>query len=307
MAKKVSMNRWYHILFLLCVVVLNPLVSKGQELNIVVTIDASQIPDMQQTVLSDMQSIIKAFVNNRSWTVDQYNAEERIKGNIVISLISLPTQYSYTATAQVQCSRPVYGTTYETILLNYFDKDFVFDLSPGQPLNYNENVFNSNIVTLLSFYANIILAMDYDSFGKLGGNQYIERALNIAGVARDQMVGFNATTDPNNKGSLINNLNNQQFIPYREAWYNYHRKGMDNFIKDPVGSRKIFFETIKTIQTINKVNPYSILLRSFFMAKRDEIINIFKDADAETQIQLMPMLRELDPTNTEKYQQIIKK
>jgi hypothetical protein len=305
MVKKIKMRHFCCFIFL-PVFYLLPLLVQAQELNFNVTIDASQIPDMQVPVINDMQSTIKNFLNNRNWTEDQFTPDERIKCNIVISLVSIPSQYSYVATAQVQCSRPVYGTTYETVLFNYFDKDFIFDLNPSQPLNFNENIFNSNLISMLSFYAYVILAMDYDSFGKLGGSKYIEKAFNIANVARDQQVGWISTSDPNNKGSLIANLNNQQFIPFREAWYNYHRKGMDTFIKDPVESRKVFFDMLKTIQTINKVNPYSILLRSFFMAKRDELINIFKASDTDTKTQVLAMLRELDPTNTEKYQQILK-
>jgi hypothetical protein len=272
-----------------------------------VAIDASQVPDVQKTIIDDMQSAVKNFLNNRNWTEDQFSPEERIKCNIVISIVSIPSQYSYVATAQIQCSRPVYGTTYETVLFNYFDKSFVFDLNPGQQLIYNENVFNSNLGSMLSFYAYVILAMDYDSFGKLGGSKFIEKSNNLANIARDQGLGWNATSDPNNRGSLISNLNNQQFIPYREAWYNYHRKGMDNFIKDPVGSRQVCFDMLKTIQAINKINPYSILLRTFFLAKRDELIGIFKDAELGMKNDVITLLRELDPANTEKYQKILQK
>jgi Domain of unknown function (DUF4835) len=272
-----------------------------------VTVDASQVPDVQKPIIDDIQQAVKNFLNNRNWTEDQFAPEERIKCNIVISIVSIPAQFSYVATAQIQCSRPVYGTTYETVLFNYFDKSFVFELNQGQQLIYNENVFSSNLVSMLSFYAYVILAMDYDSFGKLGGNKYIEKAMTLSGVARDQGIGWNATSDPNNRGALIANLNNQQFIPYREGWYSYHRKGMDNFIKDPAATRQACFDLIKTIQGINKVNPYSILLRSFFFAKRDELINIFKEAEVGMKGDVITLLRELDPANTEKYQAIVRK
>jgi len=307
MVEKITMRRIYSVLILLSAFFMAPVLSQAQELQFNVTIDASQVPDIQRAIIDDMQMAIKNFLNNRNWTEDQFSAEERIKCNIVISIVSIPAQYSYVATAQIQCSRPVYGTTYETILFNYFDKAFAFELNQGQQLIYNENVFNSNLGSMLSFYAYVILAMDYDSFGKLGGSKYIEKAFRLAGVARDQGIGWIATSDPNNRGSLIDNLNNQQFVPYREAWYNYHRKGMDNFIKDPAGTRQICLDMLKTIQTINKVNSYSVLLRSFFLAKRDELINIFKDAEPAMKNDVITLLRELDPANSEKYQAILKK
>ena len=307
MVKKIKMHRGYFTLILACLFFMAPVASKAQELLFNVSVDASQVPDVQKTIIDDMQMAIKNFLNNRNWTEDQFSPEEKIKCNIVISIVTIPSQYSYVATAQIQCSRPVYGTTYETVLFNYFDKSFVFDLNPGQQLIYNENVFNSNLGSMLSFYAYIILAMDYDSFSKLGGSKFIEKSNNLANIARDQGLGWNATSDPNNRGSLISNLNNQQFIPYRDAWYAYHRKGMDNFIKDPLASRQVCFELLKTIQTINKINPYSILLRTFFLAKRDELIGIFKDAEMGMKNDVITVLRELDPANTEKYQKILQK
>ncbi|MDB5257185.1 MAG: hypothetical protein JWM14_1880 [Chitinophagaceae bacterium] len=307
MVEKIAMHRVYSILILLGIFFMAPVTSRAQELQFNVTIDASQVPDVQKAIIDDMQMAIKNFLNNRNWTEDQFAPEERIKCNIVISIVTIPAQYSYIATAQVQCSRPVYGTTYETVLFNYFDKSFIFELNQGQQLIYNENVFNSNLGSMLSFYAYVILAMDYDSFGKLGGSKYIDKAMTLAGVARDQAVGWIATSDPNNRGSLLANLNNQQFVPYREAWYNYHRKGLDNFIKDPAGTRQVCFDMIKTIQSINKVNPYSILLRSFFLAKRDELINIFKDAEPAMKNDVITLFRELDPANSQKYETILKK
>ncbi len=277
----------------------------AQELNFVVTIDASQIPDIQPYLIEDMKNAMTNFLNNRNWTEDEYKPEERIKCNLVISLVSLPAQNVYQATAQVQSSRPIYGTTQETVMFNFFDKQFNFDLNPGQPLNYNENIFNSKLASLLSFYAHIILALDYDSFGKLSGSPYVEKALNISNVAREVGEGW-ASGDPNNRAALIENLNNQQLLPYREGWYAYHRMALDKYIKDPAAAREIMYEQLVIIQSVNRVKPYSVLLRNFFFSKKDELINVFKGADLPLKNKVINLLRELDPTNTEKYQVIMK-
>lgn len=307
MVKEIKMHYVYSLLVLLGLFFASPLVSKAQELQFNVVIDATQVPDIQKAIIDDMQNAMKNFLNNRNWTEDQFSPEEKIKCNIVVSIVSIPQQFSYVATAQIQASRPVYGTTYETVLFNYFDKSFIFDLTQGQQLIYNENVYNTHLGSMLSFYAYVILALDYDSFGKLGGSKYIDKAMTLAGVARDQGAGWNAPSDPNNRGSLLSNLNNQQFIPFREGFYSYHRKGLDNFIKDPAASRQVCFDMLKTIQSVNKVNPYSILLRTFFFSKRDELIGIFRDAEVGMKNDVITLLRELDPANTEKYQLILKK
>ena len=293
------------IFLLLTFCLLTSSTSYAQELKCVVTIDATQIPDMQPYLIADMKTAIANFMNNRNWTEDDYKPEERIKCNVVISLVGIPAQNTYQATAQIQASRPVYGTTYETVLLNYFDKNFNFELNPGQPLNYNENIYNTNLTSLLSFYTYVVLALDYDSFGKLAGSKYIEKGLNIANIARDAGEGW-GTGDPNNRAALIENLNSQQLIPYREGWYKYHRLGLDQYLKTPDASVQIMYEQVLTIKEVNRVKPYSVLLRAFFFAKRDELINVFKGADLPLKNKVMTLLRELDPTNSEKYQAILK-
>jgi hypothetical protein len=281
-------------------------VSNAQELQCVVTIDASQAPDVQSSIIDDLKQSITRFLNERRWTEDTYSAEERIRCNLVLTITSLPEPFTYKTTAQIQSSRPVYGTGYETVLLNFIDKTFDFTLNQGQPIDYNENIFNSNISSLLSFYAYIILALDYDSFGKLSGQKWVEKAYNIANIAQQAGGGW-SPNDLNNRFALIENLNSQLLIPFREGLYSYHRMGLDNYLKDPEAMRMIALNYLKTIKTIVPNKPSSILIRSFFLAKRDELINIFRDsASSEIKDQALALLRELDPLNSDRYQAIVK-
>jgi hypothetical protein len=282
-------------------------ICNAQELQCNVTIDASQIPDVQASIINDLKQTITRFLNERRWTNDVYTAEERIRCNLAITITSQPEQYKYNATAQIQVSRPVYGTAYESVLLNYFDKSFNFDLNMGQPIDYNENIYNSAISSLLSFYAYVILAVDYDSFSKLGGQPYIEKAWNITNVAASAGGAWIAGSDPNNRFGLIENLNSQQMIPFREQFYIYHRSALDTYLKDPDASRQNILAMLKVIKTINQIKPYAILFRTFFLSKKDELINIFRDSDSmDLKSSVVALLRELDPLNSEKYQLILK-
>jgi hypothetical protein len=159
---------------------------------------------------------------------------------------------------------------------------------------------------LLSFYAYIILALDYDSFGKLSGQKWVEKAYNIANIAQQAGGGW-APNDVTNRYSLIENLNNQLLVPFREGYYSYHRLGLDTYLKDPDAMRMTALNYLKTIKTILPNKPTSILIRSFFLAKRDELINIFRDsASSEIKNQALALLRELDPLNSDRYQSIVK-
>ncbi|WP_299250840.1 DUF4835 family protein [uncultured Cytophaga sp.] len=282
--------------------------SHGQELMANVTIDATQIPNIQTSVVTDMKQTISRFLNDRKWSNDEYLTEEKIRCNFSIMLTSgNSANASYTATLQVQATRPVYGTSYESITLNFFDKNFNFDLNMGQPIIYNDNMFTTDLSSMLAFYANIILAVDYDSFSKLGGQPFIEKANTIANNAVQAGGGWATSGDPNNRYALIYNLNSQLLLPFRNQFYIYHREVLDNYLKDPDKERLKIIEVLKTIKEVNKLVPYSILLRTFFLSKRDELINIFKDSkNAELKTQAFNLLRELDALNTERYSTITK-
>lgn len=275
--------------------------ANAQEFLMNVTVDASQIPDLQSSVVADMKQTIARFINDRKWTNDNFETAERIRGNLAITITGQPSQFTYSATAQIQSIRPVYGTSYESTLINYFDKNFNFELNVGQPLNYNDNMFSSNLTSMLAFYAYVILALDYDSFGRLGGQQFIEKAYNIANISIEAGGGWLTSGDPNNRFGLIENLNSQLMLPFRENFYSYHRLALDTYLKDPVLSRTKIIDMLKAIKQVNQMKPYSILIRSFFLAKRDELINIFRDSSSEQKSVAVNLLRELDPLNSERY------
>ncbi len=293
----------YLLQFTFVILFFHSLQSHGQELLANVTIDNSQVPDIQVGTITDMKQTISRFLNDRRWSNDEFLTEERIRCNFSIMLTKgQPGSPTYEATLQVQATRPVYGTTYETITINFFDKNFNFELNVGQPINYNDNMFSSNLSSMLAFYANVILAVDYDSFGKLGGQAFVEKAVSIANISVEAGGGWATSGDPNNRFALVYNLNSQLMVPFRNQNYVYHRVVLDTYLKDPVAARLKVIEMFKAIKEVNKLVPYSILIRTFFLSKRDELINIFRDSqDAELKTQAFNLLRELDPLNTEKY------
>jgi len=293
----------YLLQFIFIILFFHSIQSNGQELLANVTIDATQLSDLQSSVITDMKQTISRFLNDRKWSNDEFLTEERIRCNFSIMLTKgSPGSPLYEATVQVQATRPVYGTTYETITINFFDKTFNFELNVGQPINYNDNMYSSNLSAMLAFYANIILAVDYDSFGKLGGQAFVEKAFNIANISVEAGGGWATSGDPNNRYALVYNLNSQLMVPYRNQNYVYHRLVLDAYLKDPVAARLKVIEMFKIIKDVNKLVPYSILIRTFFLSKRDELINIFRDSqDTELKAQAFNLLRELDPLNTERY------
>lgn len=298
--------------FILVSLIFFSLVAKAQELEFNINIDRQQAPNISLALATDLKTNLTNFVNNRRWTNDQFSPQERIKCNILMTLGSGSVVGTYVSIAQIQFVRPVFGATYETLIITFIDKNFDFEFAQSQSLDYNENVYITNVASMLSFYAYIALALDYDSFSKMGGSPYIEKAYAIAYTAQSAgaaplngKTGWEST-EFNSRMSLIINLNNQQFIPFREGMYTYHREAMDKFMDNPDAARGKIIEVLQKIKTTRQAVSVSILNGSFFLAKKQEIIQIFSKASAEMKTQLLDLLRDLDTVNSDAYSAILK-
>lgn len=282
----------------------------AQELNCNVIVDASQVQTQEKQIFEDLQSSIYEFMNNRSWTSHEFLPEEKINCNLIIQVtsISSPTGGLLNATAQIQSSRPVYGTDYETVLFNYADKNFSFDYQQSQDLFYNENSFVSNLTSLLAFYAYVIIGQDYDSFSALGGTEYFNKARDIVNNAQStSFEGWQAFQDINNRYWIIDDLLNLQFEPFRKGTYNHHRLVLDTFSNSSTREKsyKEIIDMLKSFQNIRRIKPTSIIMNTYFNSKGSEFVNIFKGATPPIRSEAYNTLIKLDPSNTDVYKKIM--
>jgi hypothetical protein len=282
--------------------------SYSQELNCRVSVDARQIQSTERRIFEDMETAFGQFMNNQKWTNDEYDLEERINCNLIITLESQPSIGNYTATVQVLSARPIYGSTYESVLLNFADRDWAFEYTESQPLQYNDNTFISNITSLLAYYAYLIVGFDYDSFEKLGGDPYFNKAWQVVLSAQQSgFTGWDQFNSIRNRYWLAENIINPQLKPLRESLYTYHRVAMDQFIEKPDEARKSMLEILKEIQKINKIKPRAILTISFMDAKAKEISNILSNGNLTVRRESYAILQEVDPSRGEEYNKIIGK
>lgn len=306
------MKTYIILVFASLFIALGNTISKAQELRCNVIINTDQLSNStsqvaEKQLFTDMQRTMTEFMNTRKWTNDKFNNEERIKCNIMIRITNMPTAGTFEGTAQIQSARPVYGSDYESILLNFIDREWQFQFSPSQTLEFNDNSFNNNLTSLLAFYAYIIIGLDYDSFGKLGGSTYLQRAMNIATIAQQGVStekGWKPFEDIRNRYWLVENLTNQQMQPIREGLYVYHRKAMDTFATNPEQSRAQVLEVLNTIKKVNQQKPAAVLTNTFFDTKINELINIFLQGSPQDKQKAYNLLVELDPTKTDKYNKL---
>lgn len=278
----------------------------AQDLNCDVVIDADRIETSDKRVFEDMERAFEDFLNNRDWSPDEIRPEERIKCGLSITLNEMPTIGSYKATVQIRSARPIYNTNYESIVFNFADRDWSFEYIESQPLNYNDNDYTSNLTSMLAYYANIILGLDYDSFGKLAGTQFYQKAQNIVTNAQQgNRPGWGALESTRNRYALITDITNQQMEDLRIGYYKYHRLGLDVFENKPEECRKQVLEVLESIKKIKDRYPSSIFVISFFDAKSEELVNIFADASTQEKRKAYNMLVELNPTKEDIYKAIL--
>jgi hypothetical protein len=280
----------------------------AQELNCKVTLSTDQLQVNEQRgatqIYSEIQNVMQEFLNNRRWSNDNFLTEEKINCSLSVILTKATSNGEYEATANFQVRRPVFGTAYETILLNYVDKNFSFKYVAGTPLTYNDNNFNDNLTQMLAFYAYVALAFDYDSFGKMGGTNFAQKALNVVNLAQTAGGGWTSSSDIRNRYWVSENLLNQQLQPLREGFYTYHRLAMDNYATNPAGGRKQITDYLNLIKQISQARPGQVWYRLFFEAKSTELLNIYGDAPLDERKKMVSLLSSLDPTNSESYRKL---
>lgn len=285
---------------------------QAQELKFNVFIDSEQIKESgtgsytDKSFFTDMQTQFTTFLNTTKWTKIPFKTQERISCNLYITIREVPAQNQFKGTAQFQTSRPIYASSYESTLMDFVDTYFEFEYTIGQQMLYNDNQFTSNLTSLLAFYAYTALALDFDSYGMLGGNPYLEKALEIINTAQQQSYkGWKAFDGQNVRYWLNENLNNQQMVQFREAMYEYHRIGMDNFSINADTARTHILASLGKIKKAYELRPTSVLIKSYFNGKTDELVKIFSQASPAQKQEAYDILRSIDPTNNDKYQKII--
>lgn len=277
--------------------------SFAQDLNARVQILSPQVQSTNKRALDVLQTTIQDFLNSRKWCDATLQAQERIDCNFVITVKEWDGSSNFKAEAQIISSRPVYGSTYNTPVLSVNDKNFDFNYSEGQPLDFSDQNFSSNLSSLLAFYAYVIVGMDFDTFSKLGGTPYYAKAQNVLNNAQNApYTGWKAFEGLKNRYWLIENLNNKSFLPLRNLLYTYHREGLDLMSDDVKKGRKNIAAALPDLTELDQQKQGSMLNQVFFSAKADEIVNIFSVADPIEKTKIYNTMVQVDPANQTKYE-----
>ncbi len=299
------------IKLLLFFVVLQSVIGFGQELNCQVNIipaPALSLGPVEKEIFTELQNSIYDFMNTTKWTNDIFEIEERINCNLQITVTDLPTTTTFKGKIQVQSTRPVYNTSYNTTVFNHIDSDFTINfLQNSAILPMSNYQYRDNLSALLSFYAYMILGYDYDSFSLKAGDQYFNAAQQIANNAKNSGdEGWSASASKKrNRFWMVDNVLQPLFSPLRDAYYEYHRSGLDIFYTDMAKGRQIILTALQNLDKIQRARPGSLNLQMFLTGKSNELVNIFSQSETKEKNEAVSILKKLDPSNSSIYQEIM--
>jgi hypothetical protein len=280
----------------------------AQEIFCNVQVNSSQIQTSDRKVFQTLQTAIYEFVNNTKWTSASIKNEERIECTFLINVKERVSNDEYKASIQVQSTRPIYGTSYKSTMLNYLDNNFRFRYLEYQSLEFNENAHISNLTSVLAYYVYMVLGLDFDTFSEYGGAPYYIKAQNIVNKAQNaREIGWKAFESDKNRYWLVHDLLDTRYEKIHNCYYRYHRLGMDLMSDKADDGRYEITEALHELRSIYQNNPSAFILKIFFDAKADEITKIYSEAFPNEQARVIKLLTEIDPANSTKYQTITAK
>ncbi len=269
---------------------------RAQELNAKVTINSDKIQGNKQ-VFTSLENTLTEFINNKKWTDASFGVNERIDCTFTL-IINERDGDNFKAEIQIQARRPVYNSSYTTTTLNFRDTQLDFEYIEFSPLEYTENTLESNLTGTIVYYIYLILGFDFDSFSPKGGNAYFQQALQIVNLAQSQpgWNGWKAFDSNRNRHAVITAITENSGDVFREMWYNYHRKGLDEMAANPDRGRTNIIQALPALEQYKSARPTSILLQMFVDAKLDEVIAIYSKANMQEKQAGYTMLTNLFPT-----------
>lgn len=277
---------------------------QAQELNCSITVNSDKIPGSNKQVFATLENALNEFVNQKRWTSFNFKPQERVECNLTLTILE-QSGSDFKGHIQIQSSRPIYNSSYLTPVFNFKDDNFSFQYAEFEPLQFNENQFESNLVSVVSFYVYTILGFDADTFSLDGGTNYFKKAQDIVVQAQQSgYVGWNQNDGSGTRFTLVDNLLSPTYSLFRNTMYEYHLKGLDGMNENKKKSKQKIANSLEGLKTIFDTRPNAFLLRVFMDSKATEIVSIFSDGPNFDTFKMKEDLLKMSPVNAAKWDAI---
>lgn len=277
----------------------------AQEFLCNVQIQTPRVEGVDKSVFDAMRTSIFEFINTRKWSSYNMKIEERITCTMIITINEVISSDDFGAKINLVLERPIYGTDYNSVVINIVDNDIRFRYVPNQPMEFIDGSYSDNLTSILGFYAYLMLGLDFDTFSLEGGTSFYEKSLATATAAQSgNELGWRAFEGPKNRYQLIEGLLNSSYKQIRTFLYEYHRKGLDAMSKDKTAGREVISQSLENLKTVYDKRPGLYVLQVMTEAKRTEIINIFREASPAEKTNMITIMKEIDPANGSRYLEV---
>lgn len=289
--------------------------SSAQELQAKVTVVATRVnTTVDKKIFQTLQTQLTNFLNNRKWTNDGFQAQEKIECNFLLNIDQVVETNVYRATLTIQAARPVYNSSYQTALINFQDAEVTFRYVEYQPVEFNESRVQGsdplagNLTATFAYYVNMILGLDYASFASKGGDPFFLKAQSIVNNAPENrnISGWKAFDGQRNRYWLMENLTNTRYNIVHDVIYRYYRRGLDNMYSDEATARTNLIQALSELQAMNQENPNTMIVQFIMQGKSQELIKIFKKGTPQEKVRAVEILQKLDVANASTYKEQIK-
>ena len=278
--------------------------TSAQQLNCTVIVNADKIGATNNQIFKTLQTSLTEFVNRTDWTGESLPQHEKINCSMFITVNEFNNN-NFSASIQIQSARPIFNSTYSSPILNFNDKDFNFTYTEFMPMNFNATSFDSNLLSVVSFYSYVMLGMDADSFSPGSGTDHLETARSILLLAQPSgNKGWNQNDGNQTRYFLISDMLSPTYFSFREAMFQYHYAGLDMMAQDLKMAKENIKMSLQTLSELNNVRPNAFLTRIFFDAKSDEIVSVFSGGPSVPISDLVDNLNTISPLNTSKWSRI---
>ena len=277
----------------------------AQEMNFSVKVNTQKLQTVDPKVFKTLEATLLEFLNNQKWTEDNFEPEERIECNLLLTVQEELSPTSFKASLAIQASRPIFGSDQNSLMLNHLDNEVTFDYQEYDPIQYSRNSFNDNLSAVLSFYVYMILGLDYDSFAPFGGEPHFQVAQEIVNTLPQSLAdndgGWNSLKTDKNRFWIIENILSPRVRPFRQAMYDYHRQALDIMSENVEAGRAIMVQAIESIRGVNQAYPNAIIIQMFVNSKSEEVLEIFKQGSRAEVDKIIRAMTKMDASNSAKY------
>jgi hypothetical protein len=286
--------------------------ASAQELESKVTINSSKVSSaVDKKVFQTLQTGLQNFINNRKWTSETFQPNERIVCSFLLTIDKELGTNLFQASLIIQAARPVYNSSYQTALINFQDDAVAFKYEQFQPIEFNDNRVQgtdpmvANLTAIFAYYAYMILALDYESFALKGGDTYFQKAQNVVNNAPEDrnINGWRAFDGQRNRYWLVENFTNNRYNLMHDAFYSYFRLGMDHMYENEDEARTAMLNSLQLINTVNTEIPNSMIVQFFFQGRANELAKVFKKGDPDSKSKALDILSKIDIANSGMYKQ----